>query len=225
MEGKSNVINFNLQGTHKYSLARTNIQNYPNTFLAKLIQNQNSDFIFISQDGELFRWICMFYNLGIMVDHTETSVSERVWEAYLDFFGLLDAHPNVYKRSRLDVKNEIDIIDSYKRKLHAQTRGNILEACKILAWMVENNMESISIVELSKQPPVGVLEMYPFDYKNAYKLDGPTFGEACKTIGLTKIRYSNNESGYPKWNYEPAVGLKEYQNHNARGYDLTVVSY
>ncbi len=85
----NNTVTFNLQNTHKYTLGTASLAKYPDTLLALMVQHDGTEKeLFISQDGELFRWICVFYNLGVLVDHKEAKCSEKVWDAYLDFFGL-----------------------------------------------------------------------------------------------------------------------------------------
>ena len=81
------VATFNLQGTHKYTIAISNLQKFPDTLLAKMVHYNggNNKEHFISQDGALFRYICMFYNLNVLVGHEDTQVPKSVWEAYVDY--------------------------------------------------------------------------------------------------------------------------------------------
>ncbi len=85
----NNTVTFNLQNTHKYTLGTASLAKYPDTLLALMVHHDGTEKeLFISQDGELFRWVCVFYNLGILVDHKEANCPEKVWDAYLDYFGL-----------------------------------------------------------------------------------------------------------------------------------------
>jgi hypothetical protein len=125
----NNTVTFNLQNTHKYTLGTASLAKYPDTLLALMVQHDGTEKeLFISQDGELFRWICVIYNLGVIVDHKQANCSEIVWDAYLDYFGF----------SQVATTTKNDLINGMKLLVvpPISKTNKTLEVLKMIHWMV-----------------------------------------------------------------------------------------
>lgn len=163
---------FNLQGTHTYVIEASNILKYPDTLLAKIIQyNGNQEEHFISQDGKLFRWIALFYNLNVLVDYTETGSSSNVWDAYVDYFGLSFAHKEVNKRTKLDCGPLLNVIDVARTKKRDEMCNRVNLLIQLLRWAISNNLGYIQIVRLQDNYPKELDEKYGMDISALYKIN------------------------------------------------------
>lgn len=56
------------------------------TFLAMVLSRNDSDEIFIDQDGDLFRHIMFWYRFGLLPDYVAVGVPFEIWDAYVDYF-------------------------------------------------------------------------------------------------------------------------------------------
>jgi hypothetical protein len=196
------VVTFDLQGTHKYTIVKSNLEKFPDTLLAKMVHyngGKKKEEHFISQDGELFRYICMFYNLNILVDYKDAGVSESVWEAYVDYFGLTDVHKRPEKRLKVTVKPEyLEIVDQYKID-SLKERNNLVEiAIEMLTWMLREDELECDFLEFAPEDQGGIvpdevleeLELYP-TYRQYYLVKQEHLDVACDILGLAsaKITY------------------------------------
>ena len=96
----SDFIVLNVGGT-RYQTTRTTIHKHPETMLSVLLNNTNKDTkeIFIDHDGELFRWILLWYRTGVLEPCTVAG-----WDATLAFYGIEveeDVDDDVKTRSAL----------------------------------------------------------------------------------------------------------------------------
>lgn len=222
----SGYTTFNLQGTHRYSLAVSNIQRYPDTLLCQILKYSNwskEKEHFISQDGKLFRWICFFYNLGVMVDHTETGVEERVWVSYLEFFGLLQFHPNPSKRKHLDLTPLSKAIETTSlQNAFAQQSTVEAQVVKILTWMIETKLVKGTFVEID-WPNKCDLSKFPFDYDGLFSIQEQTWYKVAKKAGLElNVSDVTKYLLYPGWSNPAKDLLKHLQPTTCYGKVLVV---
>lgn len=80
----SDFIVLNVGGT-RYQTTRTTIHKHPETMLSVLLNNTSKDTaeIFIDHDGELFRWILLWYRTGVL-----EPCKIAGWDATLAFYGI-----------------------------------------------------------------------------------------------------------------------------------------
>lgn len=80
----SDFIVLNVGGI-RYQTTRTTIHKHPETMLSVLLNNTSKDAaeIFIDHDGELFRWILLWYRTGVLEPCTVAG-----WDATLAFYGI-----------------------------------------------------------------------------------------------------------------------------------------
>jgi hypothetical protein len=206
------VATFNLQGTHKYTIAVSNLQKFPDTLLAKMVYyNGNNKEHFISQDGELFRYICMFYNLNVLVGHEDACVSKSVWEAYVDYFGLTELNQRPEKRLKIHAKPEYqEIVDQYKVD-SVKERNNLVEiAIEMLTWMLQEDELKCEFLEFAPEDQGGKvpddildkLELYP-SYREYYLVKQKHLDVACEILDLAfaKIIYPDKPHNNRVWKY------------------------
>lgn len=222
------VATFNLQGTHKYTIALSNLQMFPDTLLAKMVYyNGNNKEHFISQDGELFRYICMFYNLNILVGHEDAHVSKSVWEAYVDYFGLTELNQRPEKRLKIHVKPEyLEIVDKYKVDSVKERNNLVSIAIEMLAWMLREDELECDFFEFDpdgKVPDdlVKALELHP-SYRSYYEIKDENLEEARDILGLASVRQSFHTLSYQKvWKY-PANNLMEFRKKDGMCVHFTI---
>jgi len=225
------VATFNLQGTHKYTIAISNLQKFPDTLLAKMVYyNGNNKEHFISQDGELFRYICMFYNLNVLVGHEYAQVPKSVWDAYVDYFGLTELNQRPEKRLKIHVKPEyLEIVDQYKVDSVKERNRLVSIAIEMLAWMLNADELECDFFEFALENQGGKVpdevvsnhDLYP-SYRSYYEIKDEHLEEARDILGLASVRQSFHTSPYQKvWKY-PANNLFEHRKKDGMCVHFTI---
>ena len=223
------VVTFNLQGTHKYTISKSNLEKFPDTLLAKMVfYNKNKEH-FISQDGELFRYICMFYNLNILVDYREVGVPECVWEAYVDYFGLLQTTTSE-KRLKVNVKPEYrEIVNHYKAETLKERNYLVEIAIEMLTWMLKEDELECDFFEFAPEDqggkvPDDIVTLYEFypNYRSYYKIKDEHLYDACNILGLVSVDQRFHTLSSQKWWKYPASYLLDFRKQNGMCVHFTV---
>ncbi len=222
------VATFNLQGTHKYTIAISNLQKFPDTLLAKMVYyNGNNKEHFISQDGELFRYICMFYNLNVLVGHEYAQVPKSVWDAYVDYFGLTELNQRPEKRLKVHVKPEyLEIVDQYKVDSVKERNNLVSIAIEMLTWMIREDELECDFFEFN---PNGIVPddlvkahgLYP-NYRSYYEIKDEHLEEARDILGLMSVKQTFHTLSKQKvWTY-PANNLMEFRKKDGMCVHFTI---
>lgn len=154
------IIHFNIGGVH-HDVAEATIMSRPDTTLAMLVRNHNSDEpLFIDLDGNLFRYILYYYRHGYLPTHEEVGISVDMWNTYIDWFALtsteeepeneeqpVDDRPEKIRKLQAAVDAQLTAIDTQKEK-----RQEVF--AEILEWMCSSGQSKFMFV--SRKDNVGI---------------------------------------------------------------------
>ena len=159
-------IMFNVGGKI-YQTTRTTIDVWPMTLLGMLLrQHPDKKELFIDRDGEMFRWVLMWYRMGMLVDCTAVDVPEEVWDAELAYYGigehqitvaeegggasLGDKEPKKRKRAQQEevLKNKAEELATRKEEqIEAATMARMERYAELLAYLLDQKAQGIGVFE------------------------------------------------------------------------------